>query len=166
MSTRAWTEKDGVIYCSVTSDGKTGPEWVAHFEKKHACVHHVAEHLLCSSDFVPTTGITYQIAILKGMLWNDKTRVTRNIRSKAHRLQLVKSHAEIACLIRDKFTDAEIKAMGLFMITTMHKSIKDSDGDPCRLNAPRVDDGCWLGACPIYRDERWNRADGFAYVVS
>ena len=29
-----WRERDGVIYLSLVSDGKTGPEWVIYLESK------------------------------------------------------------------------------------------------------------------------------------
>ncbi|HNW55657.1 MAG TPA: hypothetical protein PKN62_01090, partial [bacterium] len=29
-----WTEKDGVVYFSVTSDGVTGEEWITRLESK------------------------------------------------------------------------------------------------------------------------------------
>lgn len=165
-SARAWHEQDGVIYFSVTSDGKSDSEWVAHFEKKGDRVSGYAQQLLCHRDFRPTKGVTYQVAVLKGMIFSDKDRVIKKIRSEADRRKWRESNAEIACLIRDKFTDAEIEAMGLIWIVTMHKSIKDSAGRPRLLDASRRGVGRWLST---YYDEpgsQWSRECGFAFVVS
>ncbi len=39
-------------------------------------------------------------------------------------------------------------------------------GDPNLLNVDRNDDGRWLGAYYDKPDNRWNRDDGFVFVVS
>lgn len=163
---RPWTEKDGVIYFSVTSNGLTGHEWIAHFEKKGDRIGDYAKQVLCSSDFVSTNGVTYQVAVLKGMSFGDKDRITTKIRTEAANRQLSKPHAEIACLIRDKFTDAEIEAMGLIWITTMHELIKLSGGDPGLLGVDRDGRGRWLRTCCDDPGSWWHREDGFAFVVS
>ena len=43
---------------------------------------------------------------------------------------------------------------------------RNSDGDPNLLNANRSDDGRWLNANYDRPDNRWNRDNGFAFVVS
>lgn len=42
----------------------------------------------------------------------------------------------------------------------------NSDGNPNLLNANRNDDGRWLNANWNDPDDRWNRDNGFAFVVS
>lgn len=163
---RAWREQKGVIYFSVTSNGMTGPEWIAHFEKKGDHVGDYAKQLLGHRDFVPTNGVTYQVAVIKGMIYSDRDRTIKSIREDADNMKFSKPNAEIACLIRDKFTDAEIELMGLIWIVTMHEPIKDSDGDPSLLNASRRDGGRWLRTCYGRPDDPWDREDGFAFVVS
>lgn len=162
----AWREQDGVIYFTVTSDGKSGSEWIAHFKKKGDRVSGYAKQLVCHRDFVPTKGVTYQVAVLKGTFFSDKDRVTKKIRSEADRRKFSKPNAEIACLIRDKLTDAQIEAMGLIWIVTMHEPTKDSGGSPRLLAAHRDDFGRWLGACYDSPGYQWGREDGFAFVVS
>jgi hypothetical protein len=41
-----------------------------------------------------------------------------------------------------------------------------SDGNPNLLSANRNDDGRWLNAYYDNPDNRWNRENGFAFVVS
>jgi hypothetical protein len=44
--------------------------------------------------------------------------------------------------------------------------LAQSDGDPNLLNANRNDDGRWLNADNDRSDNRWERDQGFAFVVS
>jgi len=159
-----WTDKDGVIRFSVTSDGTTGPEWIARLEKKGFRVGDYAKSVLCSKDFKPTSGITTEIAILKGMLFEDSNRVTKKIRVEAESRKLTKPNAEVACLIRENFSDEEIEAMGLWWIVAMHEPINDSDGGPRLLNVNRAGVGSWLSTYYDEPDRKWDRSIGFAFV--
>ena len=161
--TRSWREEDGVIYFSVTSDGTTGEDWITRLESKGFRVGDYAKQVLRSPDFKPTNGVTTEVAVLKGMLFEDNDRITKKIRAEAYKRKLSKPNAELACLIREKFTDKEIEAMGLWYIVAMHEPINDSDGDPFLLSAIR---GGWLGACSGRPDGGWDRGFGFAFAVS
>jgi hypothetical protein len=163
---KSWREHDGVIYFSVTSDGTTGAEWIARLEKKGFRVGDYAKSVLLSKDFKPTDGVTTEVGVLKGMLFEDNQRITKNIRKAADDLKLETPNAEIVCLIREKFTDEDIEAMGLIWIVAMHEPIKDSDGVPRLLRASRAGDGRWLGTCSGKPDDRWYRERGFAFAVS
>jgi len=169
---RTWREQDDVIYFSVTSDGTTGEEWIKRLESKNFRVSDYAKSVLRSLDFKPTSGVTYKIAVLKGRLFSDNDRVTSNIHTKAHNSTFTQGQklfdpgAEIPCLIREKFTDEEIEAMGLWWIVAIHKTIKDSDGDLNLLFANRGSDGRWLDTFYGYPSLGWNHEHGFAFVVS
>ena len=163
--TRSWREENGVIYFSVTSDGTTGDGWIQRLEGNGLRVGDYAKQVLRSSDFRPTKGVTTEIAVLKGMLFEDSDRITRKIRAEADERKLSKPNAEVACLIREQFTDKEIEAMGLWYIVAMHESI-DSGGGPRLLGTCRGGDGRWLGAYDVRPDSLWNHAYGFAFVAS
>ena len=164
--TRSWREEDGVIYFSVTSDGTTGEDWIKRLEGNGFRVGDYAKQVLRSPDFKPTSGVTTEVAVLKGMLFEDNDRITKKIRAEADKRKLSKPNAELACLIREKFTDKEIEAMGLWYIVAMHEPINDSDGDPFLLNANRYDVGRWLSACSVRPGSRWYRDYGFAFDMS
>jgi hypothetical protein len=164
---RSWYEEDGVIYFSVISDGTTGAEWVERLEAKRFQIGSYAKSILRSPDFKPTNGVTTKIAVLKGALFGDDDRITKKIRIEARKRLLTDPYdAEVACLIREKFSDEEIKAMGLWWIIVMHNPIKDSDGDPRLLGVRRDGDGRWLHAYYDRPVVRWSRDDGFAFAVS
>ncbi len=164
--TRSWREEDGVIYFNVTSDGTTGEDWIKRLEGNGFRVGDYAKQVLRSPDFKPTNGVTTEVAVLKGMLFEDNDRITKKIRAEADKRKLSKPNAELACLIREKFTDKEIEAMGLWYIVAMHEPINDSDGGPPLLGADRSGDGRWLLACSDWPDGRWNRGGGFAFALA
>ena len=163
---RSWREEDGVIYFSVTSDGTTGEDWITRLESKGFRVGDYAKQVLRSLDFKPTNGVTTEVAVLKGMLFEDNDRITKKIRAEADKRKLSKPNAELACLIREKFTDKEIEAMGLWYIVAMHEPINDSGGDPSLLIAHRGSDGRWLCAYYDGPGNGWRRGSGFAFAVS
>ena len=166
-TTAVGLEEDGVIRFSVTSDGTTGPEWIDRLEKKGFHVNDYAKSLLLSPDFKPlSSGEPIQIIVLKGELFEDGDRITGNIRAEAGRRGLTAPNAEVACLIREKFSGEEIKEMGLMWLMVMHEPIEDSNGDPYLLGPHRLDDGRWLYACYGGPDGRWSHVGGFAFVVA
>ncbi len=161
-----WTEENGVIRFSVISDGTTGEQWIARLERKGPRVSDYAKSILCSKSFKPTSGVTTEIAVLKGGIFSDNDRITKNIRKEAKKRKLSTPNAEVACLIREKFSDKELEAMGLYWIVAMHEPIEDSGGDPILLGASRDGDGSWLNADYGNPVIKWNRSDGFAFVIS
>src|SRR3990167_10606397 len=141
---RNWRERDGVIHFSVTSDGTTGEEWIKRLESKYFRVGKYAKDMLFSKNFKPTSGVTTEVVVLKGMLFKDDDRITKKIRVEADKRKLEKPNAEVACLIREAFTNEEITAMGLVWVVAMHEPIKDTNGDPSILCADRSNGGRWL----------------------
>ena len=135
-------------------------------ESKGFRVGDYAKSVLRSKSFKPTTGVTYEIAVLKGELFSDNERITKNISKYAKNRKLTTPNAEVACLIREKFSDKELEAMGLYWIVAMHEPIKDSDGDPSLLCTNRYDYRSWLGTGYGNPDDEWYRSVGFAFVVS
>ena len=161
----SWREEDGVIYSSVESVGTTGEDWIKRLEGNGFRVGDYAKQVLRSPDFKPTNGVTTEVAVLKGMLFEDNDRITKKIRAEADKRKLSKPNAELACLIREKFTDKEIEQMGLWYIVAMHEPINDSDGSPLLLSAGRSVYGRWLNSYHGYPDRRWGREVGFAFLA-
>ncbi len=158
-------EEDDIIRFMVTSDGTSGAGWIKRQEQGGYNTSDLAKQLLLSPDFKPTKGVTTEIVVMKGSLFSNNDRVTRNIRAEASKRKYVAPNPEVACLIRVMFTDKEIKDMGLWGIVTMHEPIKDSGGGPNLLCAYRGDEGRWLDACNGSPDSRWRDGIGFAFAV-
>ncbi len=163
---RNWREENGVIYFSVTSDGTTGEQWITRLESKIFRVSAYAKSILRSKSFKPTSGVTTEIAVLKGEIFSGNDRIIKNIRREAKNRKFITPNAEVACLIREKFSDKELKAMGLYWIVAMHEPIKDSSGDPMLLSAYYNMGGSWLSSGYGSPDGRWSLSSGFAFVVS
>ena len=87
----------------------------------------------------------------------------KKIRAEADKRKLSKPNAELACLIREKFTDKEIEVMGLIWIVAMHEPINDSDGDPCLMSVNRYDNGRQLSANCVRSGDTLKRGNGFAF---
>ncbi len=160
-----WVEKDGVIYFSVFSDGTTGAQWISRFKSNGFMVSDYAQKILYSQHFQPTNKITYKIAVLKSALWNDGERITKIIRQEAEHRHLKTPNIEVACLIREKFSDKELMTMGLYWIVTMHEPIKLPGGRPEFLDSYSSNDGSWLRTCHVCPGERWLEGGGFAFTV-
>lgn len=157
---RSWREEDGIIYFSVTSDGTTGKDWITRLESRGFNLEYRARRVLLSPSFKPTSDMTTEVAVLKGMLFEDnKNRSTKNIFAEGASLKLYQPNVELACLIREKFTDEEIEAMNLIWIVTMHEGLD-------LLYADRCGTGYWLRAYGDGPDYLWGRGSGFAFVVS
>ena len=161
-----WREENDIIYFSVTSDGTTGEQWIERLENKGFRVGDYAKSILRSPDFKPTSGVTTEIAVLKGMFWNDNDRTTSNIRAEANKRKLLKPNAEVACLIREMFSDEEIEAMGLLWIVVMHEPINDFVDDSRLLYTSCRGDGRWLDALYVNPGHGWHSNIGFAFAVS
>ncbi|MDD4607334.1 MAG: hypothetical protein PHS07_03345 [Patescibacteria group bacterium] len=161
---RKWHERDGIIYFSVASDGTTGEGWIKRLEDQGFNVSDYAQSVLRSPDFKPTKGVTRKIAIIRGTTWDDRDRTTKNIRAKASELGFTTPSGEVACLIRERFSDEEIKAMGLWWIVTMHEPIY-VDGDPLLLRSDSDGAGSRLGTLYDRPGGGWSRGNGFAFEV-
>jgi hypothetical protein len=173
MKNGKWTEKDGIIRFTVTSDGTTGKEWITRLERRKFNVGYSAKSLLCSSDFRPTEYVTTEVAILKWELFTDNDRTNHNIRAIADkRYHLGTPRPEIACLIREKFLDEELKKMGFWCILVMHDPITVGDASYLlgvhRHCSGGYDRNHWLYAWSYphctHPDFRWNRENGFVFA--
>ena len=184
-STRLWKEDNGVIYFSVTSDGRTGEDWLQEgFQIPHMGQDSDAS-ILHSPDFMPTSGVTTQVAILSGSLFEGDNRFTKKIRAEAERRKLKKPNPEVACLIREKFTNKIIEAMVFDFIVVMHEPIIDSAGRrrllECMIDVhghgarrliADIDEPeirCEGDTCPAddprYQDKWWSKRTGFAFAI-
>lgn len=161
-----WREQDDVIYFSVTSDGTTGAEWISRLKSKGIEICDYAKHILYYKGFNPSSGITYEIAVLKGKIFRIEDSINSKIFKEAKKRKLTKPNFEIACLMREKFSDKELDDMGLDFLVTMHKPLIDPTGGNGSLYGLRFGIGSYLHASFFHSDDHWPTRTGFAFVVS
>lgn len=160
------TEKDNIIYITLTSNGMGGPEWEAHFDRRKIELSTNARKILNSPQFKATkAGTAKPTAIIKGELFPDSDRLTKNIRAKASELKLKKPDIELGCLIRDAFPNKQINDLGLNWIVDMHEPV-EIDGYPNLLTA--YAGGAVPGLDAFYGGPggSWGRGGGFAFDAS
>lgn len=165
----SWAEKDGVMRFSVISDGTNGKDWVTRLRSKRFAVSDLAEKVLLSPDFKPTSGVTTEVAVLRGTLFEeDDSRTTSEIFAEAERRKLLRPNAEVACLIREKFADNEVRraAGSMWGIVVMHEPINDFAGDPYLLTVDCLHVSRYLIVYSGKPVDKWGRASGFAFAVS
>jgi hypothetical protein len=162
-----YPEEDGVICFEVITSGCTGPEWETRFDRNGYNLSRWSREILNHTDFVALpAGQVIEVTVLKGDLFNDTDRNTENIRNEASKRNLKKPNSELACLIREKFSNAELKEMGLSSIITMHEPIVDSDGGLILMAAHKLGDDLWLDAYDGNLSDMWYPGSGFAFVYS
>lgn len=121
------SEKDNVMRFSLTSDGATGDQWIARLKSKGFSISDYVKNILLSTDFKPTSNFNYEISVFKGMIWFDNVRIIKNITENTSKCQFSALNAEIICLIREKFSDKELKSIGLYWIVTLLSTLRDDD---------------------------------------
>lgn len=158
-----WTERDGVIYFTLpATDGRTGKQWKKSLKSQDKRLSDVAEVVLDSDDFVPTTGVVYKVAAIRGTFWKDAERLTKNIEAEGASRGWVKLQPEAVCLIREYFSDKELEAMGLWWIVGIHKPI-EVRGHLRFLHSGRLDKGDWLYTSWANPGGSWIDRGAFAF---
>ncbi len=162
---REWYEKDGIVYLEVTSDGTSGPGWMKRLNRQGIGLHGNATTALLSEEFTATKGVTYKVAILRTRKDNA---VFADIEWEASHLGFHKLPVEVACLLREKFWDWEVKAMGLSWIEVMHEPMGLMQNHLTRLALyASWDYENFIWVQPVHKDDAKFEPDyGFAYLVS
>ena len=158
---------DGHIHFEVTTLGLTGEEWHTRLTKGGHISFDSAKGILPKPDFDQNhryaPGQTLKVFLVRGTeIKKDADRTTKNLQAfaKKHGGKESVSHlkAELALLIREKFTNEELEEMGLWYIAVLHNPFVDAVGDPRVLLADRYGGASWVNA---YWDEPGDKWEGF-----
>lgn len=148
----------------VTSDGRTGVEFIHSLEKAKYNLGDWAKEVLKKPTFISTTGQKYKLVVIKGEEFSDNDRITSKIRAEAAKRGYLTPPAEVTPLLREHLSDEEIKRRGLYWLIVMHEPIADSAGHPSVLGLSRSDEGRWLNAFDGSARRKWLHDDGFVFV--
>lgn len=151
-----WQEQDGIISFKPNSDKRSGLELVSHLKQNDFLV---SDFVAKNLEDIQELRIPAEIVVLKGNLFTDYERTTKNICCYAQSCGLSRPSPEITGLIREKFTDKDLQNMGLWSIVTMHEYI-----DKSLFYAYRGDLGPCLGFCYDQPDFGWGWFSGFAFI--
>ncbi len=159
-----WTvDGEGNIHFTLTSNGFTRKQWIQCFERR-GCEY--TYQVLRRTSEAPTNGVTYNIVVRPSNKISKVNRTAKKICVAAKQKGWSKPHWEVACLIRDKFTDEQLEEMGLWSIVTMHEPVSDAEDTPRLLESTREGSGHLLGTICHRPNERLSPLAGFAFVVS
>ena len=161
-----WRERDGVITLTLpVTDGTSGEQWMARLQNKGNTLSGNAGQVLLSPKFESTTGVIYKPVILKGELFSDGGRRIPRILAEAKRRELIIPEAEVACLIRENFSNEELQAMGLHFIGVLHKAIHNFAGQPKHFYVVRHSNCRLLDTYYGESYDEWDIDSGFAFLV-
>jgi len=161
-----WTiDAEGNIHFTVTSNGMSPQQWVRHLKRRGFRLSDWARNVLCYATEDPTKDVTYHVVVRPGGNLAASDRVVCRIREHAKNQGWQTPHWEVACLIRDTFSDQEIQKMGLWWIVAMHEPIIDFEGNPRLLHSDRSGDGRWLDVGYGKPGDEWDAFGGFVFVV-
>lgn len=163
----SWTtDAEGNIHFTLISNGMTCAQWQKQQEEKKF---HPWNRTHDTYDLVPipdpTSGVVYHVVVLPSSKIPKVVRNQDYICAYAERVGWVRPHWEVACLIRDKFSDDDLEQMGLWWIFTMHRFYHDYDigrgllSSCCRNGGPKLNLYC------TGDDGEWGEGGGFAFVI-
>ena len=107
-----WEKTDDTVSFSVISDQTSGPQWLKRLKNKGVYVDDTARKMLLSKDFKPTDEVVTKVVVFRvpyAMFGNDAS--PSPIAESKGVIEAVNG-MELACLIRDKFTNTQFFLMG------------------------------------------------------
>jgi hypothetical protein len=122
-----WERRNNLFYFSVTSPGRSGPEWIEYFRNKGTDMNEDAKKIILSADFQSTKGITTGIVVASYENFVDVSSL--GIHQEAIcKYRMIGLSIEQACLIRDKMTDRKIQKMGFDRLIFLFGDIDNPEG--------------------------------------
>lgn len=168
------TRKDRITF-TVTGLGITGAEWITRLTAGGHKLSDWARGILSKPDYDENhrleSGKEYKVTLVFGKeIKKDNDRSTANLKAIAARELGEQSvsglKGELALLIREKFTNAELEAMSIWYIAVLHEPIVDSAGDTGVLDSSRDDGKSFVDADYGRPDGRWYGRGAFAFFAS
>ena len=164
--------ENGRFYFEVTGSGLHSEKWPERLKGGGHELTKWAKDVLSKPDYnknhLLKAGKVYKLGLVFGTEFaNDPERSTANVQAFARRELGEQAtgpelKGELALLIREKFTNAELEVLGLLYIAVLHSPIVDSDGDPRVLYAGR-NDGSYVFAYYVFPESQWGGNGAFAF---
>lgn len=152
----------------LTARGLTGPRWIKRLEKEKYNVSSWAKDILNNPDYkkhILKKNTKLSVAFISVKDTGKTYPTTQEIKDYAVKQGYEIPTAEVALLVREAISDEEMEKMGFWYISTLHESVKDSDGGPGVLGAHRYGGGRWAYAFWDRPGYGWNDDGAFAFLV-
>ncbi len=168
-------DKPTRITFTVIGAGLTGAEWITRLETRGHKLYDWARDIITKPDYDENhrleVGKEYKVTLVFGKeIRKDFERTTANLKAKAVQEFGEQSVAglkgELALLIREKFTNAELETMGIYYIAVLHEPIIDSGGGASVLDSNRNGGGSYVGAGYDSPGRQWRGSGAFAFLAS
>lgn len=171
-------EKQTRIEFTVRGTGLTAAAWISTLESAGHEIVDWARRVLSHPDYDAKhrleAGKEYKLVLILGKeIANDLNRTTKNLTAIADKEfgeQSVSGlKAELALLIRMKFSNSELLQMGLYYIAVLHDPIATIfEGDPCPyvISIDRSLGKSWVSADCVKPNRDWPGDGAFAFLAS
>jgi len=174
-TTTKWKkDEDGNIRFTLTSNGFTKYQWEDYLKRYAWHIGGRAERMLLNyASESPTNGVVYNVVVYPSKNYDHRAKsiMMEQIRAVAKKYNWGKPHWEVACLIRNAFSDIQFEQMGIKTIVIMHEPFRmvDAgfpDGDPTVFSCHGGGAGRWLFdySDPFPGQER-DDSKGFAFIL-
>ena len=158
-----FTQKGDMLYVNLVSCGLTGQQWIDRFESEGRNLSPEVKAVLNSKEFIPTSGVVYELVIILGKHFEYGERTVSTVREFAYSSGFFKARLEVACLLRNLISDDKAKEMFIhsLAIVSTHAAKEftrilgfDVDDAPNSLRSYCVKD--------VFR---WRRSTGFVFSI-
>lgn len=161
--TYTYIPPDNANRLTVTSNGRTGAQFVSDLERQKFDVGSQAQEILMNSEFVPINGTVYNLVVINGDEFDDNERTTEKIcLTVAAERGYRQPSMEVAPLLRARYSKQDFERMGFEKLVVMHS--------PFVINStPLLLTVCSEhGELYAYNGEpnrRWSRKTGFVFLA-
>lgn len=166
--------KEERIY-TVVGAGHFGFEWEDVFAKENRFgISSWARQAMADSDydarhrFAPGKKYKARLLFMRDITDASHRRIEEMNKLAAHlcgKKSSVRLKAELAFLLRERFTNHDLRELNITRIIVPHRPLRAYDGEPCWLRVDSFDDKASVGVESAEPGALWDERAAFAYLV-
>ena len=124
-----WSEdKNGFIRFTVNSPGITGAEWTVRLKEEKCIIDAYAQDILDSNSFMVSQKSLIHAVLIRGSYFKGRYNMD-DVEKVAKEYGFTAPNADVGCMARERFLNAEIEKMGISWMVIAHKPVIDRDND-------------------------------------
>lgn len=153
-----------VKYFTVVTEGVTGQKWIERLEFEGVKLSERAKQILLSDLFVPTSGRVVNLALLTSKSLQDRRRTVYEAYDYAEANGLGEvQDIEVACMVAERFSKDNLKALGLSSIVVTHVPLFDFEEDDKFLLHFKTEPERTMGNISYYEPRELDKEVGFLF---